>query len=335
MSERMRSLLTFGTGAGEYERKINLGDQLKGFYGQHRSGWVFAVSNLRPLHTSKGVHFDCFIERTFCWHPDGVAPTLKPWVGFIHIPPNVPKWFQYEQSNDFIFQTDAWKKSAPYCRGLFTLTHYHRKNLETKLDIPVNHLFFPTETPEVKWNWEKFQANKNRKIVQVGWWLRKLHTIYQLPTKSYKKLRLQVTHADVDGLMAKERDILIKQGVFHDDMYDTAETLVFIPDHEYDTLLSENLAIINLYDSSANNTVIECIVRNTPLLVNRLEPVMEYLGEDYPFYYSSLEEAAEKAEDIDLVYKTHRYLSGLPIKEKLTGDYFLDSFTKSEIYRNL
>ncbi|GAG25573.1 unnamed protein product, partial [marine sediment metagenome] len=79
----------------------------------------------------------------------------------------------------------------------------------------------------------------------------------------------------------------------------------------------------------------ECIVRNTPILINPIEAIVEYLGEDYPFYFNSLEEAAQKAENFDLVYKAHRYLIDHPIKKKLTGEYFRESFINSSIYRSL
>ena len=318
-----------------YEKKIDLSTQLGGFYGQHRSGWPYVLSLLKKLHMSGGILLDSFIERTFCWHPEGPRPNLKPWIGFIHVPPNVPPWFQGEQSNEYVFNTECWEKSVPYCKGLFTLSNYHKENLEKKLNIPVNSLIFPTETPRLKWNWKKFAANKEKKIVQVGWWLRKLHTIFQLPTKKYMKIFLKVTHTDLDSLMKKEREILIQDGQFDEKMYETVQQVVYVPHSDYDKLLSENIVIVNLYDSSANNTVIECIARNTPLLVNPIEPVIEYLGKDYPLYFSSLEEAAEKAENIDLINQTHQFLVNHPIKKKLTGEYFLESFTKSDIYESV
>jgi len=321
--------------ARKYEKKINLSDQLEGFYGQHRSGWLYALKYLEKLNNPHAIFLDAFVERTFCWKPGGVKPTLEPWIGFIHVPPNVPPWFQHQQSNDYIFSTEIWQKSFPYCRGLFTLSNYHKKSLETKLDIPINNLIHPTETPWKKWSWRKFKHNKEKKIIQVGWWLRKLHTIYQLPTTKYKKIFLKITHADLKSLMNKEREILMNEGQFDENMYETAKKIQFLPNAQYDRLLSENLIIINLYDSSANNTVIECIARNTPILVNPIEPIVEYLGEDYPLYFSSLEEAARKAEDLDLIYQTHRYLIDHPIKEKLTGNYFFNSFVQSGIYKSL
>jgi hypothetical protein len=316
-------------------QKIDLGDQLKGFYGQHRSGWSYALQFLARLQAGNGIWLDSFIERTFCWHPDGPRANLRPWIGFIHVPPHVPEWFQSEQSNDFIFQTDLWKQSLPFCQGLFTLSKYHRLSLEKKLAVPIQHLLFPTAEPDLKWSWERFAANREKKVVQVGWWLRKLHTIFQLPTRSYKKIFLLITHADVKSLLKKERELLIKEGTFQDGMYDTAKVVSFMPDSAYDRLLAENVVIVNLYDSSANNTIVECIVRNTPILVNPIEPVMEYLGPGYPLYFSSLAEAAAKAENPDLLLEAHRFLSDHPLKKKLNGEFFLQSVVQSRIYQDI
>jgi hypothetical protein len=319
----------------QYQKKVNLQEQLSINYGNHRSGWIFAIQHLAPLNNPEGIILDSFIERTFHWHPEGVKPHLEPWVGFIHVPHDMPDWFISDQSNETIFNLDAWSQSLPYCRGLFTLSRYHRNFLEKRLPVPVNDLLFAAEFPEHTWTWDGFMANKEKKIVQIGWWLRKLHAIYQLPQTKYKKIFLSVEHELLSGLMEKERELLLSEGSFTDDMYSTAETLSYLPNEEYDRLLCENIIFVCLYSASANNTVIECIARSTPLLINPIPPVIEYLGEEYPFYYNSLEEAAMKAEDTSLIHETHEYLSKLTIKEKLTGSYFLHSFANSKIYKNL
>ena len=316
-------------------RKINLGDSLEGFYGKHRSGWLYALKSIECLHHRRGILFDGFIERTFNWGPKAPKAHKKPWIGVIHVPPNIPAWFGGDQSNHSIFQTPEWQESLPLCRGLFVLSNYHKKNLENTLQLPINSLVHPTETPEIKWDWQRFQANQDKKILQIGWWQRKLHTIYRLQVKNYKKIFIKITYADVDGIMAIERKHLEQQGLFNEAMYDTVSVTSFLPDQEYDSTLSENIVIADLYDSSANNLVIECIVRNTPILLNPLESTVEYLGEDYPLYFNSLEEAAQKADDFNLIHQAHRFLADHPIKEKLTGDYFRDSFINSPIYRDL
>ncbi|MBP7461255.1 MAG: hypothetical protein KBA26_08195 [Candidatus Delongbacteria bacterium] len=322
-------------GRSKYPRKIDINSQLNGFYGQHRSGWPYVLSLLKTLHCPGGILLDTFIERTFCWHPDGIKPNLRPWIGFIHVPPGIPKWFQYQQSNEFIFNSPAWKQSYPHCLGLFALSAYHQRDLQNRLDIPIERFYFPTEIPKITWNWERFKHNRDRKIIQIGWWLRKLHSIYRLPSPEYHKIFLRVTHADLDPLLARERTDLIAAGLFKDEWYHTAETLSYLPNKHYDRLLSENLVFLDLYDSSANNTVIECMVRHTPILINPLESVKEYLGQDYPLYFNDLGEAATKACDLDLIYRAHLYLKENPIQYRLSRRSFLDTITQSRIYQNL
>ena len=116
---------------------------------------------------------------------------------------------------------------------------------------------------------------------------------------------------------------------------DSVEIVKYLPNDAYDALLSENIAFMHLYDTSANTAIIECIARATPLLVNPLPAVREYLGHEYPFYFNTLEEAARMAEDTELIARTHEYLKNTPIRERLTHEHFLKSFVESDIYRNL
>jgi hypothetical protein len=111
--------------------------------------------------------------------------------------------------------------------------------------------------------------------------------------------------------------------------------LPFLDNIEYDRLLAENIVFLDLYDSSANNALVECIVRGTPVVVNRLPAVMEYLGPDYPLYFDDLDEAGAKAEDDRLVLAAHRYLMAHSVRARLSGRHFLKSIAESRIYRAL
>lgn len=78
---------------------------------------------------------------------------------------------------------------------------------------------------------------------------------------------------------------------FFRDMESKIESVEFI-EHinnlEYDKLLCENVIFIFLDDASAVNTVLECVVRNTPLIVNKHPAVVEILGNNYPLYVSNV-----------------------------------------------
>lgn len=320
--------------SGEYPRKLNLAVALESYYGNHRSGWSCAVNALAPLHSNTGIYVDTFIEKKFVFgtepgeknnHP---VPYQEPWVGFIHCPPHAPSWFQPDYAPQNVFQTELWQQSFKYCQGLFCLTENMRFWLEKQLDVPVENLIHPTEIPEIKFSMSAFLDNPEPKIVQIGHWLRKLHSIYYIPTDKYHKITLSKSYADVD--IVREKEVFDLQPD-----YESVKVVDHLPNDEYDWLLAKNIVYVEMYDTCANNAVLECIVRNTPLLINPLPGVIEYLGQDYPFYFTNREEAAKKAEDLKLVEATYEYLKHHPFKEKFTCEYFLKSVAESKIYRSL
>ena len=91
---------------------------------------------------------------------------------------------------------------------------------------------------------------------------------------------------------------------------------------EYDNVLSSSIVFLDLIDASAVNTLIECLVRNTPVLVNRHPAVEAVLGCMYPFFFDNIVEASSKATNFDLVLETHIYLKSLP-KNNLSVDSFI------------
>ena len=351
------------------EGKINLRRQLT--FLSHRSGWNLVVDALRSLHNSRGVLFDGFIENNFAWQhwqegvrpphtlkrlrayatadqcttseERGITPYLEPWVGILHNPQGMPTWFNYQDSPQTIFAKDIWQKSVEHCLGLFSFSEYHAAWVREQTGRPVSVLTFPTEIPEWQFGFDRFMANPSKQVVQIGWWLRRLNAIYQLPLArgnpfNYRKTRLVPNvfygcDEYMDRLMAREREVY---RLHIEDAYaaNTGE-LWHLPNDEYDELLSQNIVFLYLYDASANNAVVECIARATPVLVNPIPAVVESLGPDYPFYFQTLEEAAEKALNAALIERTHVYLKACDARQKLEAGYFLKSFAESEVYRSI
>jgi hypothetical protein len=100
----------------------------------------------------------------------------------------------------------------------------------------------------------------------------------------------------------------------------------------YDALLATSVVFLDLIDASAVTTIVECLVRGTPLLVNRIEPVEEYLGTDYPLYFGSLEEATSKLGDLELLRAAHEHMLANPIQMELRPQTFLDRMTTTATY---
>ena len=98
--------------------------------------------------------------------------------------------------------------------------------------------------------------------------------------------------------------------------------------------MSKNVVFLQLFDAGANNIVVECIMRNNPIIVNRLPALYEYLGEDYPLYYENFEQAQQLVNDLDKIEEGHLYLKK---KDKyiMSPGYFVSSFEQSNIYQSL
>ena len=169
-----------------------------------------------------------------------------------------------------------------------------------------------------------------------------LNSIYQLPlaqtnSLGYQKLTIgsffNLEESSFGNLLKLEARIY---KIKVDDIYRANTTSIdYLSNDAYDDLLSMNIAFVDLYDTSANNAIVECIARATPILVNPLPAVKEYLGDNYPMYFHTLEEAAAKALDLALILETHEYLKTCETRENLSGNCFLDSFKASELYQTI
>ena len=307
---------------------LNIEPSLQPSFADHRFGWQYALDALAPLHNPNGVLLDSFVERTFCWHEEsesrsGMIPYEEEWVGFIHNPPGIPLWNDISSSPQRILERDSFVESLETCKGLFVLSDYLRDWLVGRVDVPVCSVRHPTGRPVATFNPDRFRSNPKPMLVQVGWWLRRCLSIYRIAILCVRNLRFQ-------EMLRRE---MLAVSVTREELNGVAE-IEYMSNEEYDQLLSKNLVFCDLIDASANNTIIECIARNTPILVNRLPAVEEYLGRDYPLYFDSLDEAAKRIEDLGAVMAAFEYLKGMD-KSWLSGEAFMESVANSRIYEEL
>jgi len=324
----------------EKNGKLNM-PALPGF-NCHRSGWNYVIENgLINFHNSKSeIILDGFLENTFIWRNINfksmeIIPYKQKWVGFVHNPPNTPDWVtSMNQTNSALFNNPEFKKSMENCLGIYTLSKYHADSVEEYLreyNVKINYIYHPTEFPNVRFSVGEFLKNKRPRVINIGTWLRKQYSFYKLKTKLIK--------TKIQQDIKKQAEVLKKEMEFghavNEKELDSVVTLDTLSNSDYDYMLSKNIVFLDLYDNSATNTIIECMSRQTPVLVNRLPAVIEYLGEDYPLYYSDLAEAEEKLNDTDLICSASVYLSQNSILEKVTIEKFIKDFENSSIYQSL
>ena len=102
-----------------------------------------------------------------------------------------------------------------------------------------------------------------------------------------------------------------------------------VSDADYDDLLSKNIIYIQLTDAVAVNTVIECIMRNTPILINPLPAIVEILGASYPFYYDQYNQT-DALQNIYNLFSLRKLQSVVNYMRNIDKSQFsIDSFTST------
>lgn len=112
-------------------------------------------------------------------------------------------------------------------------------------------------------------------------------------------------------------------------LIDSTKTIQYMDNNEYDELLSKNIVFLHLIDAAAVNTIIECVVRNTPILVNKIPGVVEILGDWYPMYYDQTHiqnNTIGKVLSSQNIKLAHKYLSKMD-KTRFKMSSFIDSFS--------
>lgn len=322
-----------GTVLSPFEQKLDLHGRNQQF-GSHRNSFNMLIEALAPLDMGAGgIKFLPFIERTFVWgnEPGEAAsneprPLTEEWIGVLHVPFDAPSWLNPAISPEEIFRTEMWRNSLPACRGIIGLSEDISKDFSYHYpEIPTLSVLHPTELTAQRFDFDRYKSEK--RVVQAGDWLRKLRTVFQIKAPSHKKIML---------LKNSTRSYLDKEesqfGKHSDVDVDVRE---FVDNDEYDELLSSSVIVCMLFGTAANNLVIECMARATPLIVNPLPSVVEYLGRGYPLYANTLEDVDKILRDEGAIMAAHLYLCERTPKTPISYNDFLQAIGQSGFYRQL
>ena len=283
----------------------------------HRSGWLYVDSYLRQFHNPYGIDFLMWGDKFF---KDPIILKRK-WAGFIHNVVSYPDEYPAKYSNKIHPLNELVKKqwfieSCLNCVCLFVFCEYAANYLRKYLTCPIVVVTHPSIDYEKHFDYNSFLKCKN--VCHIGQWMRKYHSFLELNTQ------LKKIFVKVNGFEKDYEEML---------RYTTANTndicyLSRLSNSEYDNLLTSSVVFLDLYDVCACNTVIECIMTNTPILLKHLPANIEYLGNDYPFFFRDIEEANCKVNNLELIEKTHVYL-----KNKNKEIFNIDNLVES-IFEN-
>jgi hypothetical protein len=301
---------------------------------EHRSGWAYVIRLFEMYQNSNGILLDGCIDATFGYESipfNESSPTPKvynkDWIGFLHHPINICPWYRQEYlSPKYVLQSHTFQESLPFCRGIITLSSHLAQYVKSTISeaVPTISILHPTENSNIFFDLGRFKRKKN--VLHIGSWMRKITSFYRLEIPKFTKYM---------PVSSNTLNCLKNESEYYNNLteknHNSVIPLNYLPNRVYDKLLSESVVFIDLYDASANNAIIECIMRNTPIVVNKIPPVVEYLGNDYPLYFNDIEEAQEIIKDMTLIEKGYLYISNCINKEKFTGQEFINNIKATNL----
>lgn len=337
----------------------------KNFQELHRSGWQFIVDNIvDELNDSGSIEepyvIDTYVDKTFHWNKDfykkkGMIPYTKKWVGFIH---HTYSYYNNHYNCDVLFKDEDFIYSLNNCKCLIVMTKYLKRKIEKSLEelrkmdllenkVEVRAVWHPSETIENKFVWEEFEKEEEKRVIQVGNWLRDVNGIYQveLPKTSMIKSKAVLKNKNSENYFPPPDFLNTLLEIFNkngkekkkDDVVDICKIsfknmhvkglyeyiakieksvgeISHLNNDEYDELLAKSIVFVKLVDASGVNTLVECILRNTPIIINRIEPVVEIVGKDYPLLYDTNYEASKILDNKEVLKAGYMYLKNMDKK---------------------
>jgi hypothetical protein len=108
--------------------------------------------------------------------------------------------------------------------------------------------------------------------------------------------------------MRRDQELQV-EGVAFDE---TVEIRRLGSNDEFDQFVRQNIIVLDLWAAVANNAVLECLALQVPCLIRKLNGPMEYLGEEYPLFFSSFDELQQLLDNEEVLRErmldAHNYL---------------------------
>ena len=301
----------------------------------HRSGWRYVIDYINyNLATSNkyAIKCDLYVDRTFHWCNDimvnnNIIPYKEHWIGFIH--------HTLYKENDYncieLLKNKYFIESLKTCKALIFLStklkdDFNNLAKTNNINLPkLFNLYHPTEfNDEINYNWH-YKKWKGE-IIQIGSWMRDINAIYELKyNKKYALIGKNMNNKYICCLYNNNNNY------YNNNNNNDVKIIEYLDNPQYDEILSKYVVFVKLFDASAVNTLIECIVRNTPIIINKLPAVVEYLGDNYPLYYNNLEDVPRLLQTglfkTNHIKKAHEYLKRMN-KDFLKIETFINSLKK-------
>lgn len=275
------------------------------------------MERLRKEANDQGMLLDDFVEASYTYRR--LRHVLdRPWVGMFHHPVNINSPILNDRTTavrNLLARDSRFKAACKKLRGAIVFSPDVADEIRAWLKVPVLLIKHPTELAVHQWT-------GGDDLWQVGFYLRNTRMLHTMPVAPGAMQRRFRSQPYLNWHLSRDK----KLAAYYAKQNNHAEVLEIerMYDADYDDALQSSIVCNQLYGAAANNVVLECIARATPILVNRLPGVEYYLGKDYPLFYKDLEQAAFWSADEHRVIEAHAYLRELK-KNDLSLDYFISN----------
>lgn len=320
-------------------------------------GWQYVLDLLSKCHNPDAPIMDAYIDTTFGKNANmlesvGLIPYITPWMGFIHIPGHTSNG---EPSCADILERGSFQKSLAFCQALFVMNSELKAWLHKNgVRAPIHVVKFPMRPNLASFTWKAFEANPRPKIVQVGTHNRDTYAIFRIETKmdkmaigSFREVQVDIPRCvqgkeekkeeekeeEKEEIKEEKKDVNIEMGDIKfaseirrmlSKQWVSVEIIPKLTDSEYSDLLTQNIVFLPLKHGNVSGTLVECISRNTPVIIPRLPQIEEYLGKDYPLYYQTDIQASQLMNDRAALCKAYLYLRNMD-KMSLRPETFISN----------
>jgi hypothetical protein len=245
------------------------------------------------------------------------------WIGFIHNPLDFEKYIEWKIEP--LFEKKHFLESLKYCKALIVMSNplkdfYLKKIKELGLNIVIEYIPHPMPLMRSTKKWRYHNYIENKEIVAIGNWLRKTYTIFKIKGLGHTKSIVPYSNRTRIELLIS----CIKGNInINDEEYNSVIKYAKMNNECYECLLESSLVLLDVFKTSINNTLLECICINTPIILTRCQEFIDVLGPDYPLFFNNVYEIDNLINDSKNIVKAHLHIKEMN-KTFLTEEYFIE-----------
>jgi len=275
---------------------------------EHYFGWGYVVQQLisNIKLDPNGIVLDTWVDQKNDKEQIELLTGNK-WIGILHATPS--KINNY--SLDSFIDSEVFELSKDNCLFLITTSEHSKNHLSCLTNLPIRVLLHPKPDTGHYFDLDYYLSNPS--IRHSGFYARNIKSFINFKTNIGKIIysdREYRNHYYTNSLKGSKSNVLYKSKYFkHCDYID---------------VFTKSVGFSFFDDCSASNSILEHIMSHTPLIVNRIPPVEEYLGKDYPLFLDCINDDNDKLLlDRKFLKNVSQYLEIISRRKEFTLKYFI------------